>query len=254
MIKRIKDKYERINSRRKRYSNPLEIIICELMLKDRYKVEIKDLKFLVRWNRGDEGVLTEIFFREDYKSYDFHKFDTIIDVGAHIGGFSLKFSDSAEQIYSYEPNTQTFNLLEENLEINNAENVEALNMAVSSEKGDVKLFTNSNSLRSSLEIREEGHRSEIVKKASLKSIVEKKQLIGKTLLKLDCEGSEFNILMETNRETLNQFDAIFLEWHRNAGDPKNLEQRLEDIGFNIEKDREERNIENNVGFIYAKLN
>jgi FkbM family methyltransferase len=254
MIRRGINKLQRIYNRQKKFSNPMEVLLNELKLKDTYIVEIEGKRFLVRENRGDLGVINEIYHRGDYDSYNFEEFDTIVDVGAHIGGFCLKFSESVDRIFSYEPNSQTYKLLRKNLELNETENVEIFNNAVSSEEGEIDLYTNTNSLRSSIEIKEDENASETVKKVSLESITEKSDLGDKTLLKLDCEGSEFKIISETGEEILNKFDAIFVEWHADAGNPENLKQRLEKIGFAIEENREEREIENNVGFIYAKSN
>lgn len=129
-----------------------------------------------------------------------------------------------------------------------------LNELVSSDEGKIDLHTNTSSLRSSIEIKESENSSETVNKVSLESITEERELKGKSLLKLDCEGSEFKIIQETDKEVLNKFDAIFLEWHRDSGNPENLKRRLQKTGFDIEEDREGREIENNVGFIYAKSN
>lgn len=230
------------------------MLLNELKFKDKYIVELDDKKFIVRENRGDLGAINEIYFRGDYDPYNFEDFEIIVDVGAHIGAFCIKFSETADKIYSYEPNSQTYNILRKNIELNEISNVETYNNAVSSEDGEVQLYKNSSSLRSSIEIKEDEISSEKVKEVSLESIVEEKELKDTTLLKLDCEGSEFRIINQTDEEVLNKFDAIFLEWHGEKGDPANLKQKLEDIGFDLEESKDERLIENNVGFIYAKSN
>lgn len=252
MIRRVLSKLKGIYKRQKKFSNSREIVINELRRKNRYIVEVQNKRFLVRLNRGDLAVINEIYFRGDYDNYGFKEFDTIVDIGAHIGVFCTKFSDSSDKIYSYEPNSKSYDILKRNIELNQIENAKTFNKAVSSEDGEIELYTNTNSLRSSIEIKEDEKPSESIKKASLESIVKKRDLNGNTLLKLDCEGSEFKIIMETKKEILNAFDAIFLEWHGDAGEPENLKEKLEKSGFSLEEDKEEREIENNVGFIYAK--
>jgi FkbM family methyltransferase len=49
------------------------------------------------------------------------------------------------------------------------------------------------------------------------------------LLKLDCEGSEFDILSHVNRETLAKFTWIVGEYHTHAGDFKALVNTLHDF-------------------------
>lgn len=252
MIKKLLGSLKATYVRQKQFSNPREVIFSELKRKESYIVEIEDKKFQIRDSKGDLAVINEIYFRGDYDSYNFQKFDTIIDVGAHIGGFCIKFSDSAERIYSFEPNSQTFRVLEKNLELNEIKNIELFNKAVSSKEGEIEFYSNSNSLRSSLEIKEDEEPSERVDVLNLHSVLDDIDLKGETLLKLDCEGSEFKIIKETDKNTLNKFDAIFLEWHGDAGNPKEIEEILDSHGFDIVENKEEREIENNVGFIYAK--
>jgi hypothetical protein len=53
------------------------------------------------------------------------------------------------------------------------------------------------------------------------------------LLKLDCEGSEFDILLNCKRATLDRIQVIVGEYHLERGDFADIEQRLTDCGFTL---------------------
>jgi len=69
----------------------------------------------------------------------------IIDIGANFGYHTLLFSQMcSENVYAFEPQPQSFKLLEDNLEINKIKNVISYNYACGDENCDIKmpLFTN----------------------------------------------------------------------------------------------------------------
>jgi FkbM family methyltransferase len=71
----------------------------------------------------------------------------IIDVGANIGYHTLLFSQvCSENVYAFEPQIQSFKLLEDNLEINKIKNVILYNYACGDENCDIKMpvFINCN--------------------------------------------------------------------------------------------------------------
>jgi FkbM family methyltransferase len=51
------------------------------------------------------------------------------------------------------------------------------------------------------------------------------------LLKVDCEGAEFDIFGNIDSDVLRQARRIVMEFHRTAGDPELLLQRFSDSGF-----------------------
>jgi hypothetical protein len=51
------------------------------------------------------------------------------------------------------------------------------------------------------------------------------------LLKLDCEGAEFDIIAAADYAVLRRAQRIILEFHRTAGDPMLIVQKLSDSGF-----------------------
>jgi FkbM family methyltransferase len=65
--------------------------------------------------------------------------DTILDIGANFGYHTLLFSKIATTIYAFEPQTQNFHLLQENIKMNEITNVIAINDACGDESVQVHL-------------------------------------------------------------------------------------------------------------------
>ena len=75
-----------------------------------------------------------LYLQMEMKLYPSHvnKNDICIDLGANIGNASLvMWIKGASKIYALEPNLEAFNVLKEN--IKGIENINALNIAISSE-------------------------------------------------------------------------------------------------------------------------
>ena len=79
--------------------------------------------------------------------------DTVIDVGAHAGRYSIISSmkvGNTGRVIAIEPDPQMFLLLKRNLALNNLNNVMTLNCAVYSTNGKVKLYVSENPFATSL--------------------------------------------------------------------------------------------------------
>ena len=82
----------------------------------------KDIDFLLHdlpqhLSRREAGHLSEIILGKTYSIVNNLKPEVIIDVGAHIGAASLFFAKSypKSQIFSFEPTTINFSLLQKNM-------------------------------------------------------------------------------------------------------------------------------------------
>ena len=94
-----------------------------------------NLQIKIRVKSTDLMALVNVWIRNEYEIDDFSikDNDTVIDIGGHIGLFSLLVSQKSRHtsIYSFEPIEDNFNLLKTNLELNSIENVHPFNLAVS---------------------------------------------------------------------------------------------------------------------------
>jgi FkbM family methyltransferase len=154
------------------------------------------------------------------KSIDFEKYENetknFVDIGANIGCTSLFFStfDNSE-IFSFEPFKQNVDFLNLNIENNSIKNIKLFNKAVSDIDGFVYFETNTLSVDGSTnKVFNENKNSIKVECVSINTFIEKefsKKNIH--LLKIDCEGGEYDILTSLKKEYFDKILNITLEVH-----------------------------------------
>jgi FkbM family methyltransferase len=89
-----------------------------------------------------------------------------------------------------------------------------------------------------------GHAKQMqVKTVTLQTLIKKYSIPRVDLLKLDCEGCEYDVLTSLDRETWMKISAVFLEYHDG---PRNLPQLLQDSGFRVKAENNKH-----MGYIRA---
>lgn len=197
-------------------------------------------KYIIRAGTPDRLVVNDIILHKCYNKhgFEFKDDDLIIDIGAHIGIFSILASKFVRRgkIFSLEPALENFILLKNNVKINNVKNIVAINKAVSNKSGKKTLFTSSDSNVSHSFFKELSSGNKIlVNTISLNDFIRKYNIKKIDFLKMDCEGAEFEILFGCSKKTLALIKKIGMEYH-NIDDKKNvhkLKYFLEDNGFKI---------------------
>lgn len=163
-----------------------------------------------RWSALENLVLEKL----DVRGLEGMVFDTIIDLGANIGASVLFFSKTypKARIYAIEPLVENIELLKENIRINNiSDRVEIIQTAVSSSKSpNVELYLNRNNAESSL-VRVLRNVKRPVNNMNFHEI--KNLIKGSTLLKMDIEGAEYEILDKAYLSFIKSFKVIMLEGH-----------------------------------------
>tara|TARA_B100000929_G_C15452919_1_gene401796 strand:+ start:80 stop:853 length:774 start_codon:yes stop_codon:yes gene_type:complete len=210
------------------------------------------LKIKIRTNSTDLMALTNVWMLNEYAVEDFQlaKNDTIIDVGAHIGLFSLLVSQFCKtgKIFSFEPISDNFNLLMSNLKLNHTENIHPFNLAVSKNTSSVDLFLSSD--QSAHSIFSSDSEPTTVKSISLQRIFDENKISSCKLLKLDCEGAEYEIIDSLPLEYFDKIENIAIEYHVADSKPelaKDLISKIKNAGFTIKT----RPHHNDMGFLIA---
>ena len=105
-------------------------------------------KIMLRTDSTDLMAFTHVWLIEEYskQGFEINETDIVIDVGAHIGLFSLYASQSCKKgtVYSFEPMNENYKMLKSNLQINNLPNVIVENSAISKSSSKITLFTSIN--------------------------------------------------------------------------------------------------------------
>lgn len=133
----------------------------------------------------------------------------VYDIGANIGYHSLAFASKASRVYSFEPNEQSFQLLEKNT--NHLSNLFSFNVAVgdaTNEKVFIeRLDLNTPTNYGMAKITSESDSSHEIKIVSLDSL----DLAPPSLIKIDVEGFELKVINGATRIIENHNPIVFYE-------------------------------------------
>jgi len=210
-------------------------------------------KIMLRTDSTDLMAFTHVWLIEEYskQGFDIHETDTVIDVGAHIGSFSLYASQSCKKgiVYSFEPMNENYKMLKLNLQLNNLQNVITNNSAISKSSSKIILFQNQD---------ESGHSKFIqtdnpieVNSKSLNDFFSENNLKSCHLLKLDCEGAEYEIIDSLNKKYFDIIEKMIIEYHLADSNPElleNLKNKLKLNSYEISINP----LFKDIGFLYAK--
>jgi FkbM family methyltransferase len=192
--------------------------------------------------------------------------DTVIDIGAHIGRYTITSSKQvgdSGKVVAIEADPDNFQLLKRNIALNNLTNVLPLNYAVFSTRTRIKLYQQSASAKYNSLMLTRATKSEKyveVEADTLDSILELNAVNQVNWIKIDVEGAEFEVLKGSTKTLSNENVSLFIEIH-NIEDPRHydnvvdflkyhnyeitFEQRYEDSGESHVIFRKNNNKNNN---------
>lgn len=195
------------------------------------------LEILVRQNTWDAKILKETFLQQPYmRHYTPSENPTVIDVGGYIGDFTLYVaSELGARVVVFEPTDENHAILRQNIDRNKlGDRVDVLHMAASpGGKVSLNVSTHGQEIHSSAYWYEGAERRE-VEGMSIEAACDKFGLGPIDLLKIDCEGGEYDIIPALSDEVLGQTRHIVFEWHEMPGYEAKLKaciDRLEQAGF-----------------------
>ena len=174
---------------------------------------------------------------------------TIIDVGANVGLTTYYFSQFASKVISLEPSKDHFACLLQMLDYNKIKNVIPLNMALYMTDGEFELGHNQNKTMYSLHlaVKDNSLPSEQVPAVSFATLFKDQKLDHVDFVKLDVEGSEYEILgHSTFAEVAPKIDSMLIEAHAWAGrHPNQLKESLKNRGFLVDQ------VQNDASLFFA---
>jgi FkbM family methyltransferase len=195
-------------------------------------VELRDgLSIRVSGDPDDIVTIFLIFVREDYGRVPANC--VVVDVGANIGAFALFAARSgARSVTAIEPSRESFECLVQNVDSNRMREVVTPVRAAMTADGTGELpFPVRSSVQNSILATSGAGDVELVAAVSMEKILEDKPFVD--LLKMDCEGAEYQILLTADRSLLRRMRTIKLEYH--AGRRGELVRHLEHAGFQLTK-------------------
>lgn len=199
------------------------------------------LTLSIRRNYMDAAIVGEVFLDQCYvRELKLPARPVVVDVGGYIGDFALFAAKclNARQVVVCEPSPRNWELLKRNVANNHYEDrIEMVNKAVADQK---YVMMNVDALdRQQARVSAYGFSDALrtaVPGITLAELVADHKLHEIDLLKLDCEGGEYEILSTTPTEVLHLISHLVFEYHEIEGYQAKLravKQRLCDEGFSL---------------------
>jgi len=204
------------------------------------EVEVAGHRFHIR-TRMDAWVLKETCLDRDYeRDAPLGRGWTVVDVGAAIGDFTVHAASLVGDgvVHAFEPLPDNFARLEEHVRLNGVGNVRASAEAIAAAPGTLSLYTVTG-LMGQHRTAGDGAASAAsaiqVPATTLARAFEARGIERCDLLKIDCEGAEFDIVLGLDRGVLDRVARIVLEYHDHvtAHTHGELVRFLEERGFDV---------------------
>ena len=216
------------------------------------------LRIKVR-GRMDIWSVKETFLDQFYTLYGEAIMDgwTIVDVGAGVGDFSLYagYGRPKAVVYALEPFEESYRLFMENLTLNAVDNVVTFQLALWGQSGDLALDLSGGE---PLQISSQGIGQtpdftglDVVQALSLHDFLKSERIDRVDLMKMDCEGAEYEILMQAPREVHEKIDRVIMEYH-DLSKVKNhqvLTAFFEELGYHVRC--VENKVHEDIGYLFA---
>jgi FkbM family methyltransferase len=181
---------------------------------------------------------------------------TVMDIGAGLGDFSVCAARNRprRKIAAFEPFAESFRLLEENLKLNGIGNVQAFPFAVGATSGPMLLQTATGVAvrHSTASAADPGGAAALpVEGITLEEALRRSGFARCNLLKVDCEGGEYDILLNASAEVLQRVDRIAMEYHDGCTPHSHgeLAEFLRERGFSV--DLRPNPVHRHLGFLTA---
>jgi FkbM family methyltransferase len=184
------------------------------------KIEHEGLTFFVRNTPGydvtvtDRIVIREIFEENVYQVGNDDVLDgTVVDIGGNVGVFSIYAAAlGAKRVLAFEPEDDNAEIFRMNLEANETDNVELNHVAVAGEDKEFEIYKAQGATKRIEFAKNLKVPTQKVKAVSINKIMD--ELDEVAVLKIDCEGGEYDIFEGITIENLKKIRYITGEFHK----------------------------------------
>ena len=193
----------------------------------------------VNGDRGDAYILKESSYQCLFPPKNMTSLtrnDTWMDIGAHFGSFSIRISPHVRQVIAVEPFPGNADQLFANLKLNDVKNVMVLETAAIGGPNGLVSLALGHTFDYTHRVGHVRGRQEIgVAGTNINDLI---RAYHPNKIKLDCEGSEYEIMEAIDLDTI---DEIIMEWHFTLiPDPtwrkmNEMLEKLRHTGFNLRR-------------------
>jgi FkbM family methyltransferase len=198
------------------------------------------------------GDIFDTFLKNTYRFLPV-KGKIVVDIGANIGDTAIYFAlHGASKIIALEPYPRNYELAKKNIEANIfSDKIVILLAGCAAKRGNITIDPNKSDIFGSIVKSEYGIEIPLL---TLEDVLNEYG-ISEAILKIDCEGCEYEVILSASDNVLKRFSDIHIEYHYGYRD---LKEKLEKSGFNVSVTKPARNLsrmnKQYVGHIYAKRN
>lgn len=220
---------------------------------DLFKVSVRGAAFLIRKKvASDVYVLKENFLEDQYAFiYPYMKGATVVDIGANIGDTAVLFCrEGARSVHAYEPHPYFFDLAGKNIALNHFTDRVTMHKRGIGGKESVCTLRDDSAFGPTgcfgLKDGEHGAGSVLQVIPFSKAL---EGLSGQIVVKMDCEGFEFEAIPSCPVATLRKVTAMAIEFHK---DPAPILEYLSKAGFETEMKSDVASKDGRCGILFAE--
>lgn len=161
--------------------------------------DINGAKFYIRPDSWDENVVESVASGKEYEHFSG---GNVIDIGGHIGSYSIMCALNGANVIVFEPTKENYEMLVKNIKLNGLEDkITAINKAVVGKERPFKIsFSQDNTGSSS-----EDNKGYEVETISFDNVMD--MFLNIDMLKLDCEGTEHEFNIEDHLDKVKEIVA-----------------------------------------------
>jgi FkbM family methyltransferase len=202
----------------------------------------------------------QMFYEDIYTHCYLDNFETVIDLGANVGLFSLYMlkKHNCKRIYAVEPTKKAFSQLSNSLSDERNASVHKLAIHNFEGKSKIKSVEDNSTISGFIDdVHPYTHHNmneEEVEVVTLSRFMNDHNLDHVDLIKIDIEGCEYDVIDSLSDSDLLKSDRYLIEYHwAKTKNIKKMVDRFKFLGFNI-LNNEDPKFDNDLGFFFAFKN